>query len=179
MKPKDRSTIYHFLKSGVRVGDLGVEGVEVDEWTGEDVRVVRDLGGILLGSEDGVRDTLDNWVTLNLTSLDGEGVGGETGVDGDKLALDINGRGNSTIGGDGELWESLDGESWVGGWARGDEVGGDRVDAVESQGGVVGTGPSGTLHDGGSEPSLVSSLGGEDGTGNGNVSWVLDGGSGT
>jgi hypothetical protein len=167
------------LESRGGVGDLGVEGVEVDERTSEDVGVVRDLGSILLRSEDGVRDTLNGGVTLDLASLDGEGVGDEASVDGNELALDIDGRGNSTVSGDGESRESLDGESGVGGGAFSDESGGDRVNAVESEGSVLRSGPSGALLDGRSDPSLVSGLGGEDGSGNGQVSGVGDGRSST
>lgn len=167
------------LEGRVGVLDLGVEGVEVDERTGEDVGVVRDLGSILLRGEDGVRDTLNLGEALDLTSLDGEGVGNEARVDGNELALDIDSRSDGTVNSDGECGEGLDGESGVGGWAFSDEGSGDRVDTVESKRSVVRSGPSGALLDGGSQPSLVSSLGGEDGSGNGNVGGVGDGRSGT
>jgi hypothetical protein len=171
--------IVHRLESGVGVRDLGVEGVEVDERTSEDVGVVRDLGSILLRGEDGVRDTLDLGEALDLASLDGEGVGSEARVDGNELALDVDGRSDGTVSSNGECWEGLDGKGGVGGWALGDEGSGDRVDAVESEGSVVRSGPSGALLDGRSQPSLVSGLGGEDGSGNSEVGGVGDGRGGT
>ena len=127
---------------------------------------------------------------MDLASRDGEDVGGQalSGVSkvanrkrgvthGNDLDVGAVGRGSGgdgTIGSDGKSRECLDGEGGVAGWARGDESRGDRVDLVEVEGSVLGTGPTAVLLDGRVEPSLVTSLSGEDGPGNGDVGLLGD-----
>lgn len=81
----------------------------------------------------------------------------------------------------GEGGEGGEGQSAVGSGARVgvDELGSDRVDGAEGDGGVVRARPGLVLVDLGRDPALVTSLGGEDGTSDGQVGLVDDGGGGT
>ncbi len=110
---------------------------------------------------------------------DGEGVCVETCDELDVGVVGASGGGDGTIGPDGEGGERLEGECRVGGWARGDEAGSDRVNLVEVERGVLGAGPSGSMVDRRAQPSLVTSLGSEDRAGDGHVRGLGDGGCGT
>ena len=95
--PSLPSVSFHRLEVGGRVGDRAEEGVVEDGNTGDDVAtkviisfcesclnekgrhsLVADQGGVLLGGEDGVRDTLGLGQVLDLSVDDGEGVHIET-----------------------------------------------------------------------------------------------------
>lgn len=125
--------------------------------TGNNV-VVRDQGGVLLTGGSDVGGTLSGG-QLNLTALDGVGSDVEALVEGDVLAIrsSSDGAGGSIVGQRGEGGE---GQGRVGGGARGDEASGRGVDDVEANGGVVRTGPTLVLVDGGRQPSLVSGFSG-------------------
>jgi hypothetical protein len=162
------------------VGGIRTEGVVDDSRSSDDV-VIGDQGRVLLARDGEVSGS------LSLGEVDG--TVGTDGVGGDDQSLVedgvLAGTGQS-LEGDlavsvGESREGSEGESGVGGGARSgvDEGGSDAVDGGEGDGGVVRTRP-GLLHvDSGADPGLVSGLGGEDGSGNGNVGLLHDGRSGT
>ena len=159
-----------------RVGDIRTEGVVDDSRSGDDV-VIGDQGRVLLARDGEVGGSLGLGEVDGTISTDGVGGDDQSLVEDSVLA----GTGQS-LEGDlavsvGKGRESGEGKSGVGSGARSgvDESGGNAVDGGEGDGGVVRGRPR-LLHvDSGADPGLVSGLGGEDGSGYGNVSRLHDG----
>lgn len=117
---------------------------------------------------------------LHLAVLDLVGSDGQSLVDGDEVTVLHAGVADGPVGGvvgqGGELGE---GEGRVGLGAALNELEGGGVDGRERDGGVLGNGPSVAFESGGRDPSLVPSLHGQDGTGDGDVGGGLDGRGGS
>ena len=162
------------------VGSIRTEGVVDDSGSSEDV-VISDQGRVLLARDGEVGGSLGLGEVDGTVSTDGVGGDDQSLVEDGVLT-----RTGQSVKGDlavsvGKGREGGEGESGVGGGARSgvDESGSDAVDGGEGDGGVVRTRPR-LLHvDGGADPGLVSGLGGEDGSGYGDVSLLHDGGGGT
>lgn len=113
--------------------------------------------------------------TLDLSTDDGEDVALETRQDLNISSIGGSGSVDGSIGIDGQSWEGLEWEGRVGAGARSDKGSSDRVDLVKVERGVFGSGPCRVLENGRVDPTLVSSLGGEDGSGHSDVGGLSDG----
>jgi len=147
--------------------------------------IIADSGGA--GGEDGIRSAGEALGDLDGVVVDGSVDGGKAREERDMEISFRGGRGEcevnlgafveTVVSGEAESGECLhSGERRVGGWAGSglDEGHSKRVDVAEVKGGVESTAPRVLVVNSGVDPGLVARLGGEDGSGGGEIGRVLD-----